>query len=72
MPLEPLGPIDTRSLFRPVGRELIATTSIPLSDETAWRLLFSEPGDSARDGSIEIEGRPDLVAPLVRARSVIV
>jgi len=48
------------------------TARVRLDDDAAWKLLFNalSPADATR--SIEIEGRTDLAAPLLRARSVIV
>ena len=48
------------------------TTRVQMSDDNAWRLLFNAlKGDAAR-AAAQIEGRADLAAPLLVARSVIV
>jgi uncharacterized protein (TIGR03083 family) len=54
------------------GEPPAATARIRLDDDAAWQLLFNAlpEGDAAR--IVQIEGRTDLAAPLLRARSVIV
>lgn len=48
------------------------TTRVRLSDDGAWRLLFNAlKGDAAR-AAVTIEGRTDLAAPLLSARSIVV
>jgi uncharacterized protein (TIGR03083 family) len=54
------------------GSAPAATTRARLSDDTAWRLLFHALRGSEAHARVEIEGRPDLAAPLFGARAVIV
>jgi len=54
------------------GEPPCATARAGLSDEAAWRLLFNGlKGDAARS-AVDVEGRADLVAPLLAARSIVV
>src|SRR5688572_12916396 len=50
----------------------VATTSVRLNEETAWKLLFNALPEDEAARAIEIEGDADLGRPLLRARSVIV
>jgi uncharacterized protein (TIGR03083 family) len=43
-----------------------------LSDDSAWRLLYNALPPAQASTAVAVEGRADLVAPLLRARSVIV
>lgn len=43
-----------------------------MSDDTAWRLLFNGLAPDAARARIDLDGDPALLAPLFRARSVIV
>ena len=45
---------------------------VRLSDDIAWRLLFNALSAEQASASIQIDGRTDLAAPILRARSVIV
>jgi uncharacterized protein (TIGR03083 family) len=49
-----------------------ATTRVTISDDCAWRLLFNALDPDAATRAMRVEGRSDLAAPLLRARSVIV
>ena len=54
------------------GEPPAPTTRVTISDDAAWKLLFNAlPGEEAAV-AMRIEGRSELAAPLVRARSVIV
>ncbi len=48
------------------------TTTVVLTDDAAWQLLFNalSPADAAR--AVSVAGQADLAAPLLRARSVVV
>jgi uncharacterized protein (TIGR03083 family) len=49
-----------------------ATTRVHVSDENTWRLLFNAlKGDTARK-VVRIEGRPELAAAFLAARSIVV
>jgi uncharacterized protein (TIGR03083 family) len=54
------------------GTPTVATTRIRLTDDDAWKLLFNAFTDMEAAAAIAIEGRAELAAPLLRARSVIV
>ena len=55
-----------------VGHPASPTARVRVSDNEAWKLLFNAlpPEDATR--LVRIEGRTELAAPLLRARSVIV
>ena len=54
------------------GEPARTTTRIRVSDENAWRLLFNAlKGDAARS-AVQTEGRPELVAAFLAARSIVV
>lgn len=54
------------------GESPSASTRLRMTDDALWMLLFNAlTGDAATD-AIVIDGRPELAAPLVQARSVIV
>jgi len=55
-----------------VGTRDVATTRLQLSDEATWKLLFNALSDAEAAAAVTIEGRRELAAPLLRARSVIV
>lgn len=55
-----------------VGAGEAPTTTVTLTDETAWRLLFNALPADAATRTIRVDGRADLAAPLLRARSVVV
>jgi uncharacterized protein (TIGR03083 family) len=54
------------------GAPAVPTTRITLVDDATWKLLFNALTDAEAAAAIQVEGRTDLAAPLVRARSVIV
>jgi uncharacterized protein (TIGR03083 family) len=54
------------------GTPSAATTSIRLSDRTAWKLLFNALFTSDAERAIKIEGRVELGRAILQARSVIV
>lgn len=49
-----------------------ASTSIRISDENLWRLLFNALNQPQAEAAVEIEGDAALARPLLAARSVIV
>lgn len=58
------------NLYR--GEASSATTSIRLSDEAAWQLLFNALTEAAAARVVSVEGRIDLGQTFLHARSVIV
>jgi uncharacterized protein (TIGR03083 family) len=54
------------------GTPEVATTRVQLPDDAAWKLLFNAFTDTEAAAAIRVDGRADLAAPLLRARSVIV
>jgi hypothetical protein len=48
------------------------TTTIAMSDETAWRLLFNALSPTAAQSAVALRGNVDLARPLFSARAVIV
>jgi len=48
------------------------TTSITMTDETAWRLLFNALSPLEAQSLITIDGNADLARPILAARAVIV
>jgi uncharacterized protein (TIGR03083 family) len=54
------------------GEPAAATARARLDDEAAWRLLFNALSEADAERAVQLEGRADLAAPLLRARSVIV
>lgn len=54
------------------GEPSVATTRVSLSDDTAWKLLFNALRERQAVAAVHVEGQPELAAPLLRARSVIV
>jgi uncharacterized protein (TIGR03083 family) len=48
------------------------TTSVRLSDETAWKVLFNALPSADANRFTQIEGRTDLAQPLLRARSIVI
>ena len=54
------------------GEPAVATTRVSLSDDAAWKLLFNALHEREVGTAIHVVGQPELAAPLVRARSVIV
>jgi len=65
-----LGITDAGGWDISIGKAQRPATSLTMSDEAAWRLLFNAlPPDAA---AITVEGDPLLARPFLRARSVIV
>jgi uncharacterized protein (TIGR03083 family) len=54
------------------GTTPAATTRVQLSDDAAWKLLFNALGEDEAASAVHLEGRTDLGAAFLRARSVIV
>jgi uncharacterized protein (TIGR03083 family) len=54
------------------GGPASATTRVSVSDDDAWRLLFNALDERAAAAAVSVEGRQELAAPLLRARSVVV
>jgi uncharacterized protein (TIGR03083 family) len=54
------------------GTPEVASTRIQVLDDAAWKLLFNAFTDAEAAAAIRVDGRADLAAPLLRARSVIV
>ena len=48
------------------------TTRVRLDQEAAWQLLFNALPEAAAVRAVQVTGRAELAAPLLRARSVIV
>jgi hypothetical protein len=43
-----------------------------MTDQVAWRVLFNAMPLSAAQSAVRVDGDPELVLPLLRARAVIV
>ena len=54
------------------GEPPSATVRVHLSDDAAWKLLFNALSQAEAAAAVRVEGRVELAAPLLRARSVIV
>jgi uncharacterized protein (TIGR03083 family) len=54
------------------GEPAAATARARLDDQAAWRLLFNALSEADAERAVHLEGRIDLAAALLRARSVIV
>jgi uncharacterized protein (TIGR03083 family) len=54
------------------GEPETPSVRVSLSDDSAWKLLFNALKDDDAAAAVVIEGRRDLAAPLLAARSVIV
>jgi uncharacterized protein (TIGR03083 family) len=54
------------------GAPAVPTTRITLVDDATWKLLFNALTDAEAAAAIQVDGRTELAAPLLRARSVIV
>jgi uncharacterized protein (TIGR03083 family) len=54
------------------GETPSASARITMRDNAAWKLLFNALSEQAATAAIRIDGRSELAAPLLRARSVIV
>ena len=54
------------------GEPAAPSTQVRMSDDTAWKLLFNALTEPEIKASLVIDGRADLAAPLLRARSIVV
>lgn len=54
------------------GAPAAETTRVRLDQDAAWRLLFNALPEADAARAVEVTGRAELAAPLLRARSVIV
>ena len=70
---------DTWSLSREPGRWTLlagepprASARVRLSDEAAWKLLFNALPEQHVPDAVRIEGREELVRPLLAARSIVI
>jgi hypothetical protein len=54
------------------GEPVTATTRVRLSDQTAWMLLFNALSQEGMATAIRTEGQPQLAAPLLGARSIVI
>jgi uncharacterized protein (TIGR03083 family) len=61
---------DRWTLWR--GEPAQIAARVRVSDDHAWQLLFNALPEAEASRALRIDGRADLAAPLVRARSVIV
>ena len=61
---------DRWTLWR--GEPARIAARVRVSDDHAWQLLFNALPEADASRALRIDGRTDLAAPLVRARSVIV
>jgi uncharacterized protein (TIGR03083 family) len=57
--------------FRELGRAS-ATTTVTLSDQTAWRLLFNALHSSELGARVDVEGDQALALPLFRTRALVI
>ena len=55
-----------------VGEPAASSTQVRMSDDTAWKLLFNALTEPEIKASLVIDGRADLAAPLLKARSIVV
>lgn len=55
-----------------VGEPAVATTRARMSDETLWKLLHNALSREDVVRAVEVEGQPELAAPLFTARSIVV
>lgn len=55
-----------------VGKPAVATTRARMSDETLWKLLHNALSREDVVRAVEVEGQPELAAPLFTARSIVV
>jgi hypothetical protein len=55
-----------------LGEPAAATTRARVSDETLWKLLHNALSREDAARAVEIEGRRELAAPLLTARSIVV
>lgn len=53
------------------GEPAASSTQVRMSDDTAWKLLFNALTESEIKASLVIDGRADLAAPLLKARSIV-
>jgi uncharacterized protein (TIGR03083 family) len=63
---------ETRSWTLWTGEEPGAAARVSMTDDTAWRLLFNAIPTGRAEALLKRSGDPALLAPLLRARSVIV
>jgi hypothetical protein len=70
LPLDDFEPMILGVLWR--GEPSAMTARVRVSDDDAWKLLFNALPEAEASRALRIDGRADLAAPLVRARSVIV
>jgi uncharacterized protein (TIGR03083 family) len=54
------------------GEPAAATARVQVPDDAAWKLLFNALSEAEAARAIRIDGRAELAAPLLKARSVIV
>lgn len=54
------------------GAPASETTRVRLDQDAAWRLLYNALPEADAARAVQVTGRPELAAPLLRARSVIV
>jgi uncharacterized protein (TIGR03083 family) len=54
------------------GEPLTPTTRVRLSDQTAWMLLFNALSQEGMATAIRTEGQPQLAAPLLGARTIVI
>ena len=54
------------------GRGRAMTTTVTLSDQTAWRLLFNALHSSDLGGLVEVDGDRALALPLFRTRALVI
>ena len=53
------------------GEPAASSTQVRMSDDTAWKLLFNALTEPEIKASLVIDGRADLAAPLLKARSIV-
>jgi uncharacterized protein (TIGR03083 family) len=63
---------DTDGWTLATGRSDRADTTIVMSDDQAWRLLYNALPAAEASSGIAIEGRAELGAPLLRTRSIVI
>jgi uncharacterized protein (TIGR03083 family) len=54
------------------GKTESPTARVSVADDDAWQLLFNALGEGEAERAVRVEGRAQLTAPFLRARSVIV
>jgi uncharacterized protein (TIGR03083 family) len=63
---------DGQSWTLSAGEPPAPAARVRLADDTAWKLLYNALSEKDAAAAVAIEGRADLAAPLLRARTVIV